>query len=156
MVNKICWIFWIPQGLINNFRILSSKFFFHFMNKLKVSVSMYNLAVKLILLPQNSSKSNFFLKCCSRQNLRSLRTNFFNFYFVGLKIYAINLHLFFYFSVYFSEKFLVKSAKTMVYLKRAHLFLSEYIFFIFCDLWFLRYLISKFSILLKKWTKTRL
>ena len=76
-------------------------------------------------------KKNFFLKCCSRQDLRSYGTSFFNFTFVRLKISAINLPLFCYFSVHFSDKFLVKSAKTIVYLKRAHVFLSEYIFFYF-------------------------
>ena len=121
------------------------------MNKFKLFLSIYIFGSKIDSTPSKFIKIIiFFLKCSSRQDLRSYGNSFINFTFVRLKISIINLPLFFYFSVHFSDKFIVKSSKTIVYLKKVHFFISEYIFFMFCNLWFLRYLISKFSILLNE------
>ena len=119
---KIYWIFWIPQALINILRIWSSKFSFDF--------KYVYFRSKIDSYPSNFIKIKIlFLKCSSRQ----YGTRFFNFTFVHLKIFAINVPLFCYFSVHFSDKFVIKSSKTIVYLNtcRAHFFLSEYIFFYF-------------------------
>ena len=55
---KICWIFWIPQALINILKIWSLKICFDFMKNIEVFLKNVYLfwAVKLIILPKISSK----------------------------------------------------------------------------------------------------
>ena len=78
---QICWIFRIPQALINILRIWSSKICFDFMNKLKFSLSMYIFEVKLILLPQISSKSKYiFFEMFFFARSTILLNQFFQFY----------------------------------------------------------------------------
>ena len=112
---------------------LKLEFFFWFHELIELSLSICIFVSKIDSTPSKfiRIKRFYFLKCSSRKDLRSYGTSFFNFTFVRLKIFAINLPIFCFFSVHFSDKFLVKWSKTIVYLKRAHFFLSEYIYFYF-------------------------